>query len=202
MRALRLLFLIIFFTCSYSTAFATHNPSGEITYSYLGGNTYKIRITTYTNNGSGSISADRCWQTIYIDNLLDSIFLPRVNGPPGCTGDPNGPANEGVDLTPPNQVSGYRVNIYEANYTFTGNSWHILYMFDPNRNAGSNNIPNSVQQTFALVDTIFTGNAPGSGSNNSPILNFPPIDQACANQPFIHNPGAYDPDHDSLSYSL
>ncbi|MFL5754394.1 MAG: gliding motility-associated C-terminal domain-containing protein [Bacteroidia bacterium] len=199
---LRNLFILIFLTCMYGTVHATHNRSGEITYSYLGGNTYKIRITTYTNNGSGSLQADRCWQTVYIDNLLDSIFLPRVNGSPGCTNDPQGPAMMGVDLTPAGQSSGYRVNVYEANYTFTGNSWHILYMFDPNRNAGSNNIPNSVQQTFALVDTIFTGNAPGFGSNNSPILNFPPIDEACAGQPFIHNPGAYDPDHDSLSYSL
>lgn len=200
--ALRYIFSLAFTICSLGSLFATHNRSGEITYSYLGGNTYKIRVTTYTNNGSNSLQADRCWQTVYIDNLLDSISLPRVNGSPGCTNDPQGPAMQGFDLTPPGLASGYRLNIYEANYTFTGNSWHILYMFDPNRNSGSNNIPNSVQQTFALVDTIFTGNAPGFGSNNSPILNFPPIDQACSGQVFIHNPGAYDPDHDSLSYSL
>jgi hypothetical protein len=33
------------------------------------------------------------------------------------------------------------------------------------------------------------------------LLN-PPIDNACLNYPFIHNPGAYDIDGDSLSYRL
>jgi len=40
------------------------------------------------------------------------------------------------------------------------------------------------------------------GYDNSPILMIPPIDNACVNEPFYHNPGAYDPDGDSLSYKL
>ena len=196
-----ILVLLSLFVFSLNT-FATHNRSGEITYSWIGGNTYTLRITSYTNNGSGSLAADRCFQTIYIDNLLDSILLPRINGPSQCNTS-QGTARGGVDLTQQGtSQGGYRLNIYQANYTFSGNAQHILYMFDPNRNAGSNNIPNSVNTVFALVDTIFTANLPGFQSNNSPVLTFPPIDQACSGQLFIHNPGAYDPDHDSLSYSL
>ena len=203
-HSIKYIYFLVLLTNITLSSYATHNRSGEITYSCLGGNTYKIRVTTYTNNGSGSLAADRCFQSIFIDNLLDSIVLPRVNGfTTNCTNNQLGVAHDGEDITPPgSSQGGYRKNIYEGTYTFQGSSWHILYMFDPNRNAGSNNIPNSVNVPFALVDTIFTSNIPGLNSNNSPVLTFPPIDQACGGQIFIHNPGAYDPDQDSLSYSL
>ncbi len=202
--SIKYIFFLFLFAGLALQSRATHNRSGEITYSCLGGNTYKIRVTTYTNNGSGSLAADRCFQTIFIDNLLDSIVLPRINGGTAtCGNNQQGFAHDGFDITPAGtSQGGYRLNIYEGAYTFQGSSWHILYMFDPNRNAGSNNIPNSVNVPFALVDTIYTSNVPGLGTNNSPVLTFPPIDQACGGQIFIHNPGAYDPDQDSLSYSL
>ncbi len=200
---------ILFFSCFFVLQLwvkplkATHNRSGEITYSYLYGNTYRLRVITYTNNGSGSIAADRCVISLFIDNLLDSISLPRVNGAPAtnCT-DPTAKMGEDLNITPAPPTGGYRKNIYETTYTFQGSGMHVLYMFDPNRNAGSLNIPNSVNVPFALVDTIYTYNQPGLNYNNSPVLTFPPIDNACAGQLFTHNPGAYDPDLDSLSYSL
>ena len=40
------------------------------------------------------------------------------------------------------------------------------------------------------------------GINNSPQLLNAPVDQGCVGRPFYHNPGAYDPDGDSLSYRL
>jgi gliding motility-associated-like protein len=42
----------------------------------------------------------------------------------------------------------------------------------------------------------------GSGKNSSPVLTFPPIDDGCVGKCFLHNPGAYDVDGDSLSYDL
>ena len=43
---------------------------------------------------------------------------------------------------------------------------------------------------------------PGLGNNSTPVLLNPPIDRAAYQQIFIHNPAAYDPDGDSLSYKL
>jgi hypothetical protein len=43
---------------------------------------------------------------------------------------------------------------------------------------------------------------PFIGPNSSPQLLLPPIDLGCVNQPFLHNPGAFDPDGDSLSFRL
>lgn len=41
-----------------------------------------------------------------------------------------------------------------------------------------------------------------TGCNNTPIFANPPVPYICAGQPFTFNQGAFDPDGDSLSYSL
>jgi gliding motility-associated-like protein len=38
--------------------------------------------------------------------------------------------------------------------------------------------------------------------NNSPVLTIPPVDNGAVNVRYIHNPGAYDPDGDSLAYEM
>jgi gliding motility-associated-like protein len=43
---------------------------------------------------------------------------------------------------------------------------------------------------------------PSIGNNNTPVLLNPPYDKAAVGYRFIHNPGAFDPDGDSLSYNL
>ena len=43
---------------------ATHNRAGEITYKWLFGYTYEIKVTTYTNI-NGTNLADRCEDTVY-----------------------------------------------------------------------------------------------------------------------------------------
>ncbi|MFM9075742.1 MAG: gliding motility-associated C-terminal domain-containing protein, partial [Bacteroidota bacterium] len=42
----------------------------------------------------------------------------------------------------------------------------------------------------------------GQRCNNLPVLTVPPLDKACNKVAFLHNPGAFDPDGDSLSYEL
>ena len=50
-------------------------------------------------------------------------------------------------------------------------------------------------ETEILIDPFF-------GLNNSPVLLIPPIDNGVVGIRYIHNPGAFDPDGDSLSYEL
>jgi gliding motility-associated-like protein len=199
--------IILFFTLIFSAnfLFATHNRSGEITYQWIGGNQYKIRVTTYTNYETGSAPADRCEQTVYISTLagfiLDSLEAPRVNGPSTlCSASQNG-ARDGEILDP--GTNKFKKNIYEVVYTFNSGATYIIYMFDPNRNGGIVNIiGDSQQQPFALTDTLKTFNIPGLTVNSTPTLLNPPIDEACVGRPFIHNPGAFDSNGDSLSYNL
>jgi hypothetical protein len=51
------------------------------------------------------------------------------------------------------------------------------------------------------ISTILTVN-PAMGRDNTPVLLNPPYDKAALGYVFIHNPAAFDPDGDSLSYKL
>ena len=70
-----------------------------------------------------------------------------------------------------------------------------------NRNAGINNIPNSVNLPFYIESTFLINTF--LGLNTSPILLIPPVDfLAAVGVKFTHNPGAIDIDGDSLAYRL
>lgn len=183
-------FIILFFLFALTDAFATHNRAGEITYEHISGYTYKIRITTYTRESS--VQADRCELPLYFGDG-DSAIVYRNNGLPGnpC---PNGVGN-GISLG--NDV---KENIYEVVHTFPGNGTYIITMEDPNRNEGVCNIPSSSQASFFLRTELIIN--PFLGINNSPVLLNKPIDNACVGECFEHNPGAFDADGDSLTYSL
>jgi gliding motility-associated-like protein len=177
-----LIFLILLL--AYSCAFATHQRAAEITYQHVTGLTYEVKIITYTYTPS---PADRPELDIYWGDGSSST-LART---------------QKIDL--PDNIS---VNVYEYKppdaitnrHTYSSPGTYLLYMEDPNRNLGVVNIPNSVNVPM-YVQTQLVIN-PFLGYNNSPTLLNPPIDVGCVNQIFIHNPGAYDSDGDSLSYRL
>jgi gliding motility-associated-like protein len=173
MRKLVAVFVFVFYSC---LSFATHNRAGEITYKHLSGLTYEFTIVTYTRTSS---PADRPeLELLWGDGT--STIIPR-----------NEKINYGNDISR---------NTYISNHTFPGPSTYIISLEDPNRNEGVMNIPNSVNVVF-YIETVLVIN-PFLGPNSSPVLLNPPIDNACVNQPFIHNPAAYDADGDSLSYRL
>lgn len=189
MKKTLLLFFILLFG-AISSIYATHNRAGEITYQHISGNTYKITVTTYTNTNPATTQADRCELTVYFGDG-DSATAPRVNG---------------LHILCPSTADGESIgndtkkNIYETIHSYSGAGSYIIRVEDPNRNAGICNIPNSVDQAFALHTELIIN--PWLGANSSPELLYPPIDRACVGACFEHNPGASDPDGDSLSYSL
>ncbi len=180
--------LISFFSSLFvlfiaNDAMATHNRAGEITYKVIGGLTIEVTITTYTK--SSSVAADRDTLDInWGDGNTDRIG--RING-------------NGTLL--PNDT---KVNYYVMQHTYAGQARYTISMTDPNRNAGILNVnsPASDMVPFHLQTTVTFFNPIFQGPNNSPILTVPPIDIACVDQPFLHNPGAFDPDGDSLAYRL
>ena len=174
-------------------SYGTHNRAGEITYQRLSGTTYRIIITTYTD--ARSTQADRCELGItFGDGKSDTI--PRTNSENGASCNPNISCDcKGDEIE--NQI---KKNIYSTTHTYSGPGQYEIIMEDPNRVEGIRNIPNSVSIPFTIKSILVID--PSLGSNNSPTLNFAPIDQACICSPFYHNPGAVDADGDSLSYSL
>lgn len=183
-------FLFIFFLLAgLNAAYATHNRAGEITYTHIAGLTYKITVTTYTN--TYNTTADRCELTVQFGDG-DSATAPRVNG--SSTLCPS--THDGVMIT-----SNTKLNIYEVIHTYPGaGRTYVITVEDANRNAGICNIPGSVNQSFFLRTELFIN--PFLPPNSSPILLNEPLDIACVGECFEHNPGAYDMEGDSLSYSL
>lgn len=181
--------IIIVLLASFSNAFATHNRAGEITYQYISGRTYKIIVTTYTNTDPNTTMADRCDLIVYFGDS-DSATAPRVNGPSNLCS-----TADGVPI-----ATYTKKNIYEIIHTYPGDGSYVIRMEDPNRNAGICNIPNSVDQSFFIQTELIIN--PWLGTNSSPTLLNPPIDEACTGECFEHNPGAFDADGDSLYYSL
>ncbi len=189
----RAILLFCLFVFALSSAYATHNRSGEIVIETLtdaNGNcglTVRATIITYTKI---SVETDRdsltlCWG----DGSCESVL--RVNGP----------------LMPPQGEpieNDIKFNLYVATHTYTGPATYTVYFKDRNRNAGIQNVnfPNSVSIPFYVENTFTLFNPVFSGCNNSPVLEVPPIDFACTDEIFTHNPGAYDADGDSLVYEL
>jgi gliding motility-associated-like protein len=160
---------------------ATHNRAGEITYTQLSDLTYEITVTTFTYTQS---LADRQELDIsFGDNTIATA--PRVNGP-----------NNYGEVLP----NFYKKNIYKIIHTYPGPGVYKIIMQDPNRNKGVKNIPNSDNVVFS-ISTILTVN-PAMGHDNTPVLLNPPYDKAAYGYVFIHNPAAFDPEGDSLSYKL
>ncbi|MFN3529972.1 MAG: gliding motility-associated C-terminal domain-containing protein [Bacteroidia bacterium] len=164
---------------SLGRAGATHNRGGEITFRHLNNLTYEITVTTYTKD---QFAADRPSLPVSFNygnpvrrdtvNRLSRVFV-------------------GNDIVR---------NIYITTHTFPGPGTYTISVQDPNRIGGINNILSSINLPF-YIETQLTIN-PFLGPNSSPVLNFPPIDNGCVNRLFVHNPGAVDPDGDSLSFEL
>ena len=173
MKRIITILLIIFAISSY----ATHNRAGEITYRWLYGTTYEVTITTFTSIAAG-VYADRDELMIYWGDGTSEL-LPRVSK---------------YDFYP------FRRNKYVGTHTFPGIGEYTIYMEDPNRNQGVENIPGSVNVVFAIKTTLKISLT--QGNNSTPVLLSDPIDFAAKGQIFIHNPSAYDADGDSLSYKL
>jgi len=168
--------LLILALCYFASLSATHNRAGEITYKQLSDLTYEITITTYTYTLS---FADRPQLDVeWGDNSISTADRQSI-------------------LILPNF---YKRNIYVINHTYPGPGIYKIVVQDPNRNAGVKNIPNSVNVIFS-ISTILTVN-PAMGRESTPVLLNPPYDKAAYHHLFIHNPSAFDPDGDSLSYKL
>lgn len=89
---------------------------------------------------------------------------------------------------------------YTIEHTYGSPGRYVVSYFEHNRNSGIENIDNSVDTPFFIEAEINID--PFLGCNNSPVMLIPPIDRACPGVAFYHNPGAYDPDGDSLSFEM
>jgi gliding motility-associated-like protein len=172
--------LILLLIWSFS-AKATHNRSGSITYRYLYGNTYEFTVKTCTKSSS---EADRPELEIkWGDGSLDTI-------------------DRDISRTIFNYTYDVQQNFYIGIHTYTGPGSFIVSVEDPNRNSGVINIVNSVNAVFCIQTEIIISPFIGSPNNSLIIEDCPCPEFACLNKTYCYNLSAYDPDGDSLAYSL
>ncbi|MBO7618631.1 MAG: gliding motility-associated C-terminal domain-containing protein [Bacteroidales bacterium] len=176
MRKLLLVIGLLF--CFAFSARATHQRAAEITYTWLGGNAYEFTLTCYTYTPSPA--------GLQRDSLLvqwgdgSEEYIPRVVL-----------QNLGDD---------YTLNVYKQIHNYSSSGSYIISMEDANRNYSVINVPNSVMVPMHIETELVIN--PFLGYNNSVQLLNAPVDKGCVGKLYLHNPSAYDPDGDSLSYKL
>ena len=184
MKYLLRTFLLFLFAFVMHSANATHNRAGEITFRHISGLTYEASFVVYSDPASQASqrsTVEICWGDEGVCNqntltVLNTRTVTMLN-------------------------SKVQRNEWIARHTYNGSGSFKITLTDPARNAGVANISNSVSVPLYLETTLRISPFQNVFNNSPILLNFP-IDEGCQNRLFIHNPGAVDPDGDSLAYEI
>ncbi|MEO8148644.1 MAG: PKD domain-containing protein, partial [Bacteroidia bacterium] len=180
------------------TAYATHSMGADLTYTCLGGNNYKLRLSFY-RDCSGIAAPSNVTINIHSISCGDSLNVVLLPIP-----------GTGVEITPictsvtstcnGGTFTGIREWIYEGIVTLPSQcpDWGFSYNLCC-RNGAISTIVNPLNEQIYIHSML---NNTISPCNNSPTFMNKPVPFVCAGQQFCYNHGAYDPDGDSLAYSL
>jgi gliding motility-associated-like protein len=180
------LLLIFALLAMVPKAEATHIRAGEIIAERIPGPgfTYRIVVIAYTDTrspvpfGAGRLDFGD-------GRVVDLIPASQL------------PGNSFVRTELGNAVASNVVTIF---HTFQGAGFYTISYREEFRNALVLNMNNSVNTAFYIETRILVD--PLLSVTNTPRLLIPPVDAGCTGRTFIHNPGAFDVDGDSLAYSL
>lgn len=186
MRKFLLLCVSLTFLLSFKS-FATHLRAGEITATRISSTslTYKVTVTTYTDEINGK-SANDAQENVTI------FFGLRSAG------------NVSYEVSRKSKIfisSTTVQNVYDTVFTFPAPGVYTLSCGIPNRNEGTINLPQPSDRITFFIQTTIVINSQ-IGLNSTPVLLNIPVDSAAVGSRFIHNPGAFDLDGDSLAYKL
>ncbi|MEO9484087.1 MAG: gliding motility-associated C-terminal domain-containing protein [Ekhidna sp.] len=178
MRYIKYLFVCIFSIVAI-TSKATHIRAGEVIARRVSGLTYEFTFFGYRD-----VEGVPFGQGIF--DFGDGNFY-------GDDPEEVIPWSEDRELLG-NGVERWR---FTLRYTYAGGSNYLVSYKEDFRNADIQNISGSIStsfyvETLIVVDPLIV--------NSTPFFTVPPIDQGVVGGIFEHNPGAFDPDGDSLSY--
>jgi gliding motility-associated-like protein len=178
-----LLSIVLLPFCSY----ATHLRAGEITAKRVSTTqlTYKVTMTTYTDQINGKAANDG--QETVSFNFGFSTTKTEVFSV----------SRKKKFLISPTTMC----NVYDTTVTFPAPGRYTVSCGIVNRNERTINLPQPSENISFFVTTTLVISS-SFGLNSTPVLLNIPLDSAAQGKKFIHNPGAYDIDGDSLSYKL
>ncbi|NDC41540.1 MAG: hypothetical protein EBZ77_08325, partial [Chitinophagia bacterium] len=196
--------------CLWSAqASAKHIIGGDLLYTHITGNTYKITLTLYGdcyNKGSFNLLPGSSPLISISRNgtLVDKVILPNVSGD-GTDVSPVCPSERNNTTCNNGTLPGIFKFVYEANVSLTAGPGNWSFVFRGtlvNSQAGrSDNITNiyspgtSFMQLTATLDNTL-------GDNSSPQYSTLATGYSCINVLQQYNQGASDPDGDSLGFAL
>ncbi|WP_268122278.1 gliding motility-associated C-terminal domain-containing protein [Roseivirga pacifica] len=186
-------FLTLLLVVTFSTnLWATHIRAGEITAVRISQSSLRYRFTLIIYKDTGSALKVG-------DGGIFNFGQGRIIGPGRAA-----LQDASIDGVFHEQNVGNETQrvVIQFDHTFDSPGVYVVSYTEQNRNSGIINLggANSLNIPFH-VETILKID-PGLDINGTPQLTIPPIDKACVGTRFIHNPGAYDPDGDSLAYKI
>lgn len=206
------LLLAMLLFCWARPAHANHLFGGELFYTAISGNTYKVTMILYgdCSNGTGAFAnlplnqpeVDVFNGTTYIQTLSLSLQGTGTEVSPVC---PDEAANTAC-VNPSNPIPGVKKFIYAANVTLSGASasWRFLAngsLGIGNQMGRSSTITNIVSPGSSIMGLEATLNNL-TAANSSPTYTTIPTPFFCINKPQEYNQGAVDGNGDSLVFSL
>lgn len=177
-------------------ALATHAAGAELLYKKVGNKTYEFTYYFYRACESGSINARGSYTMKVFSNSCPynaEIVLPKVSE----DGDITPLCSSKESMCDGGTEVGYERFTYRKTVTFPNNcSDYRFSVCEYNRNLGIGTLVNP--DTMLCVETTMNSYVP----NESVQFSNPPVNIICANQTYCSNFGIYDPDGDSLAFSL
>lgn len=173
---------------------ASHNNGGEITYQWIGGNTYKVKMVLFVD--CSSLMPD----TIYFRSTSASCAVNRFDTLALSLREDASQVCDTMQTTcNGGSVPGQTKWVYEGNIVYSSCSDWVLSYSVCCRSAAPINVVSPNIRNF-YIETIFDNTT--IQNNNSPYFADNPRWLAPVNGSNLINAGAYDVDGDSLHFSL
>ena len=196
---IRKVFVSLLFLTLLVSVNASHVPGGNISYENVGPNTFVITLTVFEDCGTAFYSnlpesidiSNDCGipfpSTIQLPNIVFQDEVSQL-----CiTSLPQSECNGG-------SLPGVYMHVWQDTITLPGTCDSWTFAFEDCCRNSSNNLTGTGNDYY--WETVLNSNT--SPSNSSPVITSQPIPYYCVNQPVIYNFGVYEPDGDSLHYSL
>ncbi len=203
---------LLIFLCLWSIGTkASHIFGGDLLYTHISGNTYQVKLSLYGDCAGSAFSllAAATPQVTVYNNTVQYSTINLSSTGPGVNVTPVCPqfANNTQCSNPSSTIPGVTRYIFVGNITLPSSSANWRFRFEgqlTNHLAGrSNSITNiNIGTNGSLMSLEAKLNNLDFPNNNSPQYTTVPTPFFCINQPSSFNPGAVDPDADSLSFGL
>lgn len=197
LKILSSLLLLFALTAYCNVSKASHIIGGELSYTHVVGNVYKVRLAIYRDCDGVSLptSVPIRSQTLSNASIGTVTRISVTDISILC------PGQTSSCVSPSSPTPGIEEHIYEGNMTIapTPGGKNTIYYSQCCRPAGITTLTSSSSQGITLSTTVNTATAV---PNNSPVFLNPPTGQYCIGQLASLSLNGFDPDGDVIRYRL